>query len=212
MSQDMKALMATVDQQLGRQQDFSSPQPPPLAAIPESPRPADTAPASAPATVEEKQTPQPQKPKNSATVSKPATNPYMLGSAFKRGRVTTREGIRQKTRKDASEFLAQNAIEPGIMETPTGLQYRIVHSGSGKMPTMADKVIVDYLATTADGKVLDEHWDGWRAHGDTLTDPEGNTTAQSQLRAYALIMQYAADLARRDPEAQREFLELLKRA
>jgi FKBP-type peptidyl-prolyl cis-trans isomerase len=156
MSQDMKALMATVDQQLGRQQDFSAPQPPPLAAIPESPRPADTAPASAPATVEEKQTPQPQKPEKSATVSKPATNPYMLGSAFKRGRVTTREGIRQKTRKDASEFFTQNASEPGIMETPTGLQYRIVHSGSGKMPTMEDKVIVDYLATTADGKILDE--------------------------------------------------------
>jgi FKBP-type peptidyl-prolyl cis-trans isomerase/predicted nucleic acid-binding Zn-ribbon protein len=156
MSQDMKAFMATVDQQLGRQQDSSELQPPPLAAIPEIPRPADTAPAIAPATVEDKQTPQPQKPENSATVSKPATNPYMLGSAFKRGRVTTREGIRQKTRKDASEFFTQNAIEPGIMETPTGLQYRIVHPGSGKMPTMADKVIVDYLATTTDGNVLDE--------------------------------------------------------
>lgn len=68
------------------------------------------------------------------------------------------------------------------------------------------------FALHRDGKVLDEHWVGWRAHGDTLTDPEGNTTTQSQLRAYALIMQYAADLARRDPEAQREFLELLKRA
>ena len=63
-----------------------------------------------------------------------------------------------------------------------------------------------------DGQVLDEHWTGWRAHEGTLTDPEGNTTTHSQLRAYSLIMQYAADLARRDPEAQTEFLELLKRA
>ena len=172
MSQDMKALMATVDQQLSRQQDSSEPQPPPLAAIPESPRPADTAPAIAPATVEDKQTPQPQKPEKSATVSKPATNPYMLGSAFKRSRVTTREGIRQKTRKEASEFFAQNAIEPGIMETPTGLQYRIVNSGSGKMPTMADKVIVDYLATTADGKLLDETYSS--GHPKTISMSEVN--------------------------------------
>lgn len=63
-----------------------------------------------------------------------------------------------------------------------------------------------------DGQVLDEHWVGWRTHKGVLADPEGNTTTQSQLRAYALIMQFAADLARRDPEAQREFLELLKRA
>jgi hypothetical protein len=63
-----------------------------------------------------------------------------------------------------------------------------------------------------DGKVLDEHWKGWRAVKGVLSDPGGNCTTQGQLVAYWLVMQFAADLARRDPDTVAEFHALLKRA
>jgi hypothetical protein len=63
-----------------------------------------------------------------------------------------------------------------------------------------------------DGKVLDQHWEGWRTHKGTLTDPDGNSTTQGQLRAYWAVLQLGADLARRDPEAAERWWELLKRA
>jgi hypothetical protein len=63
-----------------------------------------------------------------------------------------------------------------------------------------------------DLRVLDEYWEGWRACKGVLTDPAGNSTTQTQLAGYAVIMQYAAELARRDPAAQEGFLHLLKRA
>ena len=47
---------------------------------------------------------------------------------------------------------------------------------------------------------------------DRIVDPEGNETTQAQLRAYWLIMQYAADLARRDPRSYEHFQALLRQA
>jgi hypothetical protein len=61
-------------------------------------------------------------------------------------------------------------------------------------------------------RVLDEYWKGWRAIKGVLYDPADTGTTQSQLAAYSLIMQFAADLARRDPESEQALYELLKRA
>jgi hypothetical protein len=60
--------------------------------------------------------------------------------------------------------------------------------------------------------VLGSAWKGWRIRGKCIVDPEGNETTQAQLRAYWLIMQYASELARRDPDAYEHFQSLLRQA
>ena len=63
-----------------------------------------------------------------------------------------------------------------------------------------------------DELLLGEPWRGWKVRGATLVDPDGNATSQAQLRAYWLIMQYAAELARRDPADYQHFQSLLRKA
>jgi hypothetical protein len=45
-----------------------------------------------------------------------------------------------------------------------------------------------------------------------VVDRDGNATSQAQLRAYWLIMQYAAELAKRGPAEQERFYTLLRQA
>lgn len=59
----------------------------------------------------------------------------------------------------------------------------------------------------AERKVLGKEWEGWLINKNTLVDPEGQSTAQGQLRAYAMVYALCHELARRDQQAQ----ELLRR-
>jgi hypothetical protein len=68
------------------------------------------------------------------------------------------------------------------------------------------------FALHRDGRVLEDAWVGWIARAGVITDPEGNSTTVNQLRAYALVMQFAAELARADPRSNDEFRRLLRRA
>lgn len=52
-------------------------------------------------------------------------------------------------------FLAANAHKPGVMVTPSGLQYRIIRSGFGKRPASTDKVQVNYKGSLINGTVFD---------------------------------------------------------
>ena len=53
-------------------------------------------------------------------------------------------------------FLADNAQRPGVKVRPSGLQYRIISSGSGKSPATGDVVRVKYRGRLIDGPVFDE--------------------------------------------------------
>ena len=63
-----------------------------------------------------------------------------------------------------------------------------------------------------DGRLLGKEWEGWHAKGDRLFDPEGNATTARQLRNYCLMMQFAHELARRDPDNRERFEAILRRA
>lgn len=58
-------------------------------------------------------------------------------------------------------FLAQNALQPGVKTTASGLQYKVVKSGpaGGVSPTLADFVTVHYEAALLDGKVVDSSFE-----------------------------------------------------
>lgn len=61
---------------------------------------------------------------------------------------------------DPDEFLSQNAQNEGIIETGSGLQYRIVTEGQGETPQESDVVSVNYTGSYTNGFVFDQSQDG----------------------------------------------------
>jgi FKBP-type peptidyl-prolyl cis-trans isomerase FklB len=52
-------------------------------------------------------------------------------------------------------FLAANAKKEGVITTASGLQYKVMKSGTGESPKATDKVKVHYHGTLIDGTVFD---------------------------------------------------------
>jgi FKBP-type peptidyl-prolyl cis-trans isomerase FkpA len=55
----------------------------------------------------------------------------------------------------ASKFLEENAKQPGVKTTPSGLQYKVLSPGSGASPKPADQAMVNYRGTLLDGTEFD---------------------------------------------------------
>ncbi|HEY3777475.1 MAG TPA: FKBP-type peptidyl-prolyl cis-trans isomerase [Rhizomicrobium sp.] len=53
-------------------------------------------------------------------------------------------------------FLAANLKKPGVIQRPSGLQYKIIKNGFGKQPGAFDSVDVNYTGTLINGKVFDK--------------------------------------------------------
>lgn len=54
-------------------------------------------------------------------------------------------------RRAGAAFLAENAHEEGVVELPSGLQYRVMRAGTGRRPGPDDRVTVRYRSTRLDG-------------------------------------------------------------
>ena len=72
----------------------------------------------------------------------------------------------QKTQKEqaaknlskSKAFLAENGKKEGIKTLPSGLQYKVLTEGSGKMPKAEDTVTVNYKGTLIDGTEFDSSY------------------------------------------------------
>ena len=53
------------------------------------------------------------------------------------------------------EFLNANRTAPGVVNLPSGLQYKVVTAGTGARPTATNRVSVHYHGTLIDGTVFD---------------------------------------------------------
>ena len=67
----------------------------------------------------------------------------------------------------AKAFFAANKTKPGIIELPSGIQYKIMKEGTGAFPLETDKVTVHYKGTLLDGTVFDSSID----RGEPVTFP-----------------------------------------
>jgi hypothetical protein len=57
---------------------------------------------------------------------------------------------------DNATFLAYNKTQAGVIETPSGLQYRVIKEGSGDLqPTDTDVALINYTGSLRDGSVFD---------------------------------------------------------
>ena len=60
-----------------------------------------------------------------------------------------------KNKADGEAFLAANKNKPGVVTTPSGLQYLVLKEGTGPKPALTDMVRVHYHGTLIDGRVFD---------------------------------------------------------
>ena len=56
----------------------------------------------------------------------------------------------------STSYLAHNAQTPGVVTTPSGLQYQVLTPGSGAKPTDEDVALVNYEGKLRDGTVFDK--------------------------------------------------------
>jgi FKBP-type peptidyl-prolyl cis-trans isomerase FklB len=67
--------------------------------------------------------------------------------------------------KAGDTYLAENAKKEGVKTTASGLQYKVLKSGTGKTPKAADTVSVNYRGTLINGKEFDA------SHGTPVSFP-----------------------------------------
>ena len=68
---------------------------------------------------------------------------------------------KQKAAKNleaGSKFLAENAKKEGVVTTASGLQYKVIKSGSGATPKASDTVTTHYRGTLIDGREFDSSY------------------------------------------------------
>jgi FKBP-type peptidyl-prolyl cis-trans isomerase len=56
------------------------------------------------------------------------------------------------------EFLAENGQKPGVVTTPSGLQYEVLSEGAGAKPQPSDRVSVHYEGVLLNGEVFDSSY------------------------------------------------------
>jgi FKBP-type peptidyl-prolyl cis-trans isomerase FklB len=71
--------------------------------------------------------------------------------------------------KEGDAFLAANKTKPGVMITPSGLQYKVVTAGTGPKPTDKDTIVCNYRGTLINGTEFDSS----AKHGGPATIPVG---------------------------------------
>lgn len=64
----------------------------------------------------------------------------------------------EATRKAGEEFLAENAKKEGVTTTESGLQYKVLVKGEGKIHEATDEVTVKYEGRLIDGTVFDSSY------------------------------------------------------
>lgn len=75
----------------------------------------------------------------------------------------------EKNLQDGEAFRAENGKQDGVVTLPSGLQYKVIEEGSGKTPSAADTVTVNYRGTLIDGSEFDSSY----KRGEPATFPVG---------------------------------------
>jgi len=86
--------------------------------------------------------------------------PEEIGQVIQAFIMKRQEIASEKNQKAGAEFLALNRTKEGVIELPSGLQYKIIEEGSGIQPdSPTDTVTVHYKGTIIDGTQFDSSYD-----------------------------------------------------
>jgi FKBP-type peptidyl-prolyl cis-trans isomerase FklB len=61
---------------------------------------------------------------------------------------------------EGEAFMAQNKTKPGVLTTPSGLQYIVIKAGKGPKPGRDARVKMKYVGMNPDGSIFDQSPDG----------------------------------------------------
>ncbi len=67
--------------------------------------------------------------------------------------------VAEKNRREGEAFLEENKTKAGVVSLPSGLQYKVLASGSGRTPTMYDTVEIHYRGQSIEGAVFDSSYE-----------------------------------------------------
>jgi FKBP-type peptidyl-prolyl cis-trans isomerase FklB len=70
-------------------------------------------------------------------------------------RAEAARAVAERNLAEGEAFLAANKAKEGVVALPSGLQYKVVTTGTGKKPTIDDTVVCQYRGTLIDGKEFD---------------------------------------------------------
>ena len=79
------------------------------------------------------------------------------------------DGDSAKNLEDGMKFLSENMNDPKVVETASGLQYKVLVDGDGEKPAASDEVRCHYHGTLIDGTVFDSSVE----RGEPATFPVG---------------------------------------
>lgn len=61
-------------------------------------------------------------------------------------------------KEEGRKFLAENKKQPGVVELPSGIQYKIIKQGTGVKPALQDTITFHYKGTLIDGFEFDNSY------------------------------------------------------
>ena len=79
-------------------------------------------------------------------------------AAFQKQRQAEASKVADENKKAGEQFLTANRNKPGVKETESGLQYKVLKAGTGKQPAPTDTVSVHYRGTLIDGTEFDSSY------------------------------------------------------
>jgi FKBP-type peptidyl-prolyl cis-trans isomerase FklB len=82
---------------------------------------------------------------------------FQMGLQQKQMARMSQEAIPQK--EAGSQWLAQNRMKEGVVELPSGLQYKILNQGKGEKPSLTDQVKVHYEGRLIDGSIFESSYE-----------------------------------------------------
>lgn len=88
----------------------------------------------------------------------PAMPDSEMQQRFATVRQESAQKILEKNKQDGEAYLAKNKGAKGVKTTASGLQYKVITAGKGKLPTADDTVTVNYRGTLIDGTEFDSSY------------------------------------------------------
>lgn len=96
--------------------------------------------------------------KDAVSDAKPALPEKEISERFQAQKMAAAKLVPERNKKAGDAFLVKNKTEKGVTTTASGLQYKVVTAGKGKMPTADDTVTVNYRGTLIDGTEFDSSY------------------------------------------------------
>lgn len=81
-----------------------------------------------------------------------------FNSRLEAQKAANQERLYGKNKEEGAAFLAENKTKEGVVELPSGLQYKVITMGNGEKPKPTSKVKVNYVGRLIDGTEFDSSY------------------------------------------------------